>query len=109
MGGTVELGWLHGLAIAPLAVVAWWALTRWMNRKDSALDRLTEAVGDVRERLTRIEAKLPNGELGVILFRMGEIEKKLETVLNHVDEHNREADDWKRRIMVLEGKAHGGI
>lgn len=99
--------WVYGLAVLPLAAIAWWALTRWISRKDTALDRLTEQLQGIRERLTKIEARLPNGELGVIVFRMGEIERKLGVVLEHVDEHNKEAEDWKRRIVVLEGKAPG--
>ena len=103
----MDVTWLHGLAIVPLAVIAWWALTRWMTRKDSALDKLTEQLQMIRERLAAIEARLPNGELGIIVYRMGEVDAKLQTVLDHVDAHNTEAEDWKRRIVVLEGKGPG--
>ena len=99
-----DLSWVHGLIILPLGGFAWWMLQLWMTKKDDTMKELAVATDDLKARLIGIEARLPNGELSTIMYRMGEIDKKLVTVLEHVDEHNKEAEEWKRRIMLLEGK-----
>lgn len=102
---SLSLTWLHGVVFSALLAMVAWLTRMWMTRKDKKVDDLDSQYDDLKERLIRIEAKMPNGELSTIVYRMGEIDKKLVTVLEHVDEHNKEAEDWKRRIVALEGQS----
>jgi hypothetical protein len=72
-------------------------------------------VDDLTNRLIRIEASLPNGELRTLLFRFSTLEKMLETavgdvktavaeVRNEQRAHEAGAQDWKERIVRLEDK-----
>jgi len=61
-------------------------------------------VEDLKDRLVRIESAMPNGELKTLIYRFGKLEDSLTKALDHVQEHDRESEQWKSRIRVLEDK-----
>lgn len=63
----------------------------------------------VLQRMAAVEAKMPNGELRELALAVARIEAAMQTVAQkadsaaqHVIDHDREAEDWKRRIVALE-------
>lgn len=64
----------------------------------------------VLQRIASMEARLPkNGEIADLMVGMGELRTEMRgvtdmsrTAVKHVDDHNEEAEDWKRRIVALE-------
>lgn len=69
----------------------------------------------VLQRVAAMEAKMPNGELKEMALAIARIEagmavigSKADAAAKHVEDHDREAEDWKRRIVALEavGQPH---
>jgi hypothetical protein len=78
---------------------------------DSIADAQRVSNEAVLQRITSIEARMPNGELRELLEkvsriggRMEFIESKAEAALQHVEEHNVESEIWKQRIVALEAR-----
>lgn len=67
-------------------------------------DEIWPMVQNIRDRLIRIEANLPNGELRALLVRFDQVESKLSEIHGEVKGHNHEAEDWKRRIALNENR-----
>lgn len=60
-------------------------------------------------RVDSMEKKMPNGEIQALVVSMARIEAQMteikraaESATQHVVEHNEEAEEWKRRILLLE-------
>lgn len=63
----------------------------------------------VLQRVAAMEAKMPNGELKEMALAIARIEAgmqivgaKADAAAKHVEDHDREAEDWKHRIVALE-------
>jgi hypothetical protein len=61
------------------------------------------------QRMTSIEARMPNGEIKELVVSVAELRTEMRAVAEisraadrHIEEHNAEAEEWKRRIMALE-------
>ena len=52
-------------------------LSRWVDGVSSRLDKIEAGQSDMRERITRVEDRLPNGELKTIASDMAEIKEIL--------------------------------
>lgn len=89
-------------------------------REEQIFWKKVDALGDshrlfseaVLTRMASMEARLPNGEIEDMSKAIARIEARMENVqrdsasaIVHVEEHNREAEEWKRRIVALEGAA----
>lgn len=79
------------------------------ERTTAEQQRSSEAV---LQRLSTIEARMPNGELKDLVRAVSRIEATLEgmkvetaRVVRHVEEHEADSEGWKQRIVVLEAKA----
>lgn len=77
------------------------------------VDSITEAQRifseAVLQRIASMEARLPNGELkqlalAVVELRgeVGQLKEMARAAIQHVQDHDEEAEDWKRRIVALE-------
>lgn len=95
------------------------ALRDHVEREEQIFWKKVDAISDaqrisneaVLQRVTAIEARMPNGELQALMKSMVRVEAVLEVVkeearsaIAHVKEHNAEAEDWKRRIVGLEAR-----
>ncbi len=88
-----------------------------VRKEEQIFWKKVEAISDaqrifaeaVLQRIASMEAKMPNGEIQEIVKSLARLEanvlitgaaaKKAE---DHIEEHNAEAEDWKRRIVALE-------
>ena len=79
------------------------------------VDGMILQITNVQTEMASLKANMPNGELKTLLRRFAVMEemfkstvKHLERTIDEVDreqrEHNVEAEGWKRRIVILEGK-----
>lgn len=77
------------------------------------VDAITEAqqifAQALLQRMASIEARMPNGELKELVVSVAELRTEMRAVtdmakgaVSHVEDHNAEAEDWKRRIVALE-------
>ena len=117
------LQWSHALVVAPLALFLWWVARQWVTAKnkdddefrrelvrlDSAVAELKsgqvdqgvlwQKVDDLKDRLTRIEANIPNGELRTLLYRFSSLESRLDENLVMLREsfkqNSMEHKEWK--------------
>lgn len=65
----------------------------------------------VLQRIASMEAKMPNGEIADMVKALARLEANVlltnaaaKAAQDHVETHNAEAEDWKRRIVALESK-----
>lgn len=65
----------------------------------------------VLQRIASMEAKMPNGEIQDMVKALARLEANVlithasaKAAELHIEEHNAEAEDWKRRIVALESK-----
>lgn len=94
-----------------------------VTREENIFWKKVDAISDaqrifaeaVLQRLSGMEARMPNGELKDMGNAIARIEAALTSVARdatearqHVIDHNREAEDWKRRIIALEAHHKGG-
>lgn len=81
------------------------------------VDAITEAhqhlANAMLQRMAAIEARMPNGEIKELVVSVAELRAEMRGVtgmaasaIKHVEDHNEEAEDWKRRIVALEANAH---
>lgn len=70
--------------------VATMNLTAEMVTQQSRLEKLEDEAEDTQENLLRTTLILEGMEIRMI------------NALEHVENHNKESEDWKRRIVVLE-------
>lgn len=81
------------------------------------VDAITEAhqhlANAMLQRMAAIEARMPNGEIKELVTSVAELRVEMRGVtgmassaIKHVEDHDKEAEDWKRRIVALETNAH---
>jgi hypothetical protein len=63
----------------------------------------------VLQRVASMEAKMPNGEIQDMIKSLARVEAQLTLAIasakkaeDHIEAHNNESEDWKRRIVALE-------
>lgn len=98
------------------------ALADHVTKEEQIFWKKIEAVSEVQrianetllQRMSTIEAKMPNGELKDLMKAVARIEAAMvglhadvERVTRHVDTHESESDVWKQRIVALETKSGG--
>jgi peptidoglycan hydrolase CwlO-like protein len=95
------------------------ALTTHVEREEQIFWKKVEAISDAQrisneailQRIAAMEAKMPNGELKDLVKAVARIEaslllamEKVDKAERHVEEHNRDAETWKHRIVALESR-----
>lgn len=88
-----------------------------VKKEEQIFWKKVEAISDaqrifaeaVLQRIASMEAKMPNGEIQEIVKSLARLEANVlitgaaaRKAEEHVEEHNAEAEDWKRRIVALE-------
>ena len=103
---------LGGAIFSLVAASIAYLLRRNERAKDAETQELKSQVStiytDLREilqRITRLESRMPNGELNDIRKTVVSIEAQLANAISetkrateHIEEHNHEAEEWKRKI-----------
>jgi len=95
------------------------SLTTHVEREEQIFWKKVEAISDAQrvsneailQRIAAMEAKMPNGELKELVKAVARIEatlliatEKADAASRHVEDHNRESEEWKHRIVALEAK-----
>lgn len=95
------------------------SLNTHVEREEQIFWKKVEAISDAQrisneailQRIASMEAKMPNGELKELVRAVARIEaslliatEKADAASRHVEDHNRESENWKQRIVALESK-----